>query len=284
MQLATMQTRQQANKAEQKPHNGRWSIYLCFVLMSVLTLSPARASAQILRGIVHDSTGKPIPDVSLRFVRAGTSARTNVNGEFTLRGVATGVDTLLARLIGWRPLQIAFNLEGQSELNWSFVLERQPEMLDTVVATTRRECPMFSYTAFLCRSSSRLGYKRTAAQLAELRPRYWADLFDGLPGLRRISNGAGDFTIEPTTGWRCLVELIDGRPVGLSGRVSFTPDAVIGLEYYPSYAEVPEEYRRYAWEPLRLTPGNISSFTATCGVVVYWIKGVPLNDSVPPSR
>jgi hypothetical protein len=99
---------------------------------------------------------------------------------------------------------------------------------------------MFNYEAFLCRSRSAVGYKRNADELAPLRPRYWADLFDRLPGVRRLSNGAGDVTVDPTIGWRCRVELIDGRPLGLIGRVYVTPNAVIGMEYYPSHAEVPE--------------------------------------------
>lgn len=253
--------------------------------MSVVLLLAATpwssAHAQLLRGVVHDPQGRPLPEATVRLVRSGVSARTDAQGAYSLRVTVTGADTLLVRLIGWKPVQLVFEFDGGADLNWSIPLERQPRVLDTVRTTADRECPMFNFEAFLCRIRSPVGYKRSAVELAQLRPRYWADLFDGLPGVRRIGNGAGDFTVEPTIGWRCLVELINGRPVGLSGRVYFGPDAVVGLEYYPSYADVPEPYKRYAWEPLRVMPGNISSHTATCGVVVYWIRGVPMSDSVP---
>jgi hypothetical protein len=263
-----------------RSHVTRLRRLLCVALL--LTATPwTSAHAQMLRGVVHDPQGRPLPDATVRLVRSGVSARTDAQGEYSLRVSVAGADTLLVRLIGWRPVQLVFEFDGVSDLDWSIPLERQPRVLDTVRATADRECPMFNFEAFLCRSRSAVGYKRNAEELAQLRPRYWADLFDGLPGVRRIGNGAGDFTVEPTIGWRCLVELINGRPVGLSGRVYFTPDAVIGMEYYPSYAEVPEVYRRYAWEPLRVMPGSISSHTATCGVVVYWIRGVPMSDSSP---
>lgn len=249
------------------------------VILALAALPCSTVSAQQLRGMVHDSLGHPLADVSVRLLRSRTSARTNALGEFSVRSTIPGTDTLVLRLLGWHPAQLLFEFDGTTDLNWQIVLSRQPQLLESVVATADRVCPMTTYEAFTCRGKSSRGYKRDVVELMQLRPRYWADLFDGLPGVRRISNGAGDFTVEPTTGWRCLVELINGRPVGLTGRVYFTPDVVIGLEYYPSYADVPEEYRRYAWEPLRLTPGNISSFTGTCGVVVYWIKGVPMSDS-----
>lgn len=252
------------------------------LVLSLAALPISAAQAQQLRGVVHDPQGRPLPEATVRLARSGASTRTDAQGMFSLRVTVTGADTLLVRLIGWQPAQLVFEFDGVSDLNWSIPLERQPRVLETVRTTADRECPMLNFEAFLCRSRSPLGYKRDAAELAQLKPRYWADLFDGLPGVRRIPNGAGDFTVKPTIGWRCLVELVDGRPIGQSGRVYFTPDAVIGMEYYPTYAEVPEEYRRYAWEPLRVMPGNISSYTATCGVVVYWIRGVPLSDSVPP--
>ncbi len=259
-----------------------WSIVAA--LLAQTALLPSGAEAQTLRGIVHDSAGRPLSPVTVRLLRSGVSALTNAQGEFSLRGSVSGTDTLLVRLIGWRPVQLTFNFDGETDLNWSITLEKQLATMDAVVTTAARVCPMVTYEAFRCRSQSSVGYKRDYAELAALRPKYWADLFDGLPGVRRIPNGAGDFTVESTAGWRCLVELLDGRPLGLTGRVYFTPDVVIGMEYYPTYAEVPEEYRRYAWEPLRVTPGNISSQVATCGVVVYWIKGVPMSDSSKPNR
>lgn len=252
------------------------------VLSAILVLPVATGAtldAQQLRGMVIDSLGRPLPDATARLLRSGDVTRTGERGEFTLRSSVSGPDTLLVVLVGWQPARVLFEFSGRTDLNWSVTLSRLPSVLDTVVATAERRCPMFTYAAFTCRSRSSVGYKRSAAELAALRPRYWADLFDGLPGVRRISNGAGDFTVEPTTGWRCLVELLNGRPLGQTGRVYFTPDVVIGMEYYPSYQEVPDVYRRYAWQSLRIPPGSISSFTGTCGVVVYWVKGVPMSDT-----
>jgi hypothetical protein len=51
------------------------------------------------------------------------------------------------------------------------------------------------------------GTVRDSAEFAALKADWDADLFDGIPGLRRSGHG-----VQSVTGWRCFGRLVNGHP------------------------------------------------------------------------
>lgn len=148
-------------------------------------------------------------------------------------------------------------------------------MLQTV--TTRVDvdsCDPSSLAGFECRRLAGEGMYRDAGQIRALRPEHWADMFDGMPGLRRVMVAAPqgrEWRVEARPS-RCLVELWNGQPKmellpdelgGFPPDMMWRPVDVVAIEYYDEYRKIPARYKSYV-----LAPGMQS-----CELVIYWLRG-----------
>ena len=78
------------------------------ILISLILLLPAHSalSAAVLKGTVRDAeTGEPLPGANVYLENADRGASTGLDGEFEIRGVAGGSDTLAASYIGYEELR-----------------------------------------------------------------------------------------------------------------------------------------------------------------------------------
>jgi len=95
------------------------------------------------------------------------------------------------------------------------------------------------------------------------------DLLRGVPGIYVLRAGAGESVPRSTRGWRCMVLLLDGRPVQLvfadGGRRDLHhiigPRDVKAVEVYREFDEVPREFRR-----------EVQRGGGNCGAVLYWTR------------
>jgi len=234
---------------------------------------PQTVNAQQLRGVVRDSQARPLAGAEVILSSNGDRVRSDSLGRFLLAFPSRAVDTLRVRLIGYRPAERRLSTADVATA-LVVVLSRYPQMLDTVRARTDQDrCTRDALSGFECRRAAGRGLFRDAGQLRALRPQTWADMFDGMPSVRRVPrNGPNGFDVRVGVApSRCLVELWNGQlPMTKEIDMPFAPDEswspndVIALEMYAEYRDVPGPYRGAAWPVDSSQP---------CVLVIYWLRG-----------
>ena len=248
------------------------------LLLVVLLAIPSRAQAQsgVVKGVVTDTVGRPLENVEVTSINAKRTARTDKDGRFTLARLPFGQQLIMARLPGYQPSDRAVNMLDNSAPELNFKLRRVVQALDTLRIVSHDGCPAYDIGGFECRRRAGIGQFRGADELAALRSYYWADMFDGLPGLRREiardSTIGQDWRVASMTGWRCLMEGWNGRH-RTAAEENIRPDQIVAIEHYDSYEKVPAAYKRLAWPNGQDKP---------CALVMYWTRGFLDHESRRP--
>lgn len=201
----------------------------------------------------------------------GQRVRTDSTGAFVIRGLRPGRHQLQVRKIQYRFHESAFVIRS-SIVEVSVVLTRLQPMLDTVRARVdQNTCAPSSLDGFECRRLAGIGFFRDAGEIRSLRPEHWADMFDGMPGIRRVMVPGPygyEWRIMPQPS-RCLVELWNGQlPMQLAAPElgGFPPDRiwrpidVVAIEYYDRRWKIPARYHAYVQPPCDQ-------------LVIYWLRG-----------
>lgn len=226
----------------------------------------ASAQAGTVRGVVTDTTGRPLADVEVMSVNAERSTRTGRDGKYTLTRLPFGQQLLIARIPGYQVGQAPIKMLDDNTPTADFRLRRVVQAIDTVRIVSHDGCSPYDLGGFDCRRRAGIGQFRSTEELAALRPRYWADMFEGLDGLKRIPlhrpNEPPDWTVRSTTGWSCLRESWDGRDKSAADE-RIRPQDIVAIEHYDLYEKVPASYKRLAWPQGQNRP---------CALVVYWTR------------
>lgn len=255
-----------------------YPVLLSLVLVALLLGVPsreARAQPGTLRGQVVDSAGRPMRDVEVISINSKRSTRTGRDGRFILTRLPFGQQLVMARLPGFRAGQEVVNMLDENTPPVTFTLGRVVQVIDTVRITSHDGCAAYDFEGYECRRRAGIGQFRSAEEIKALRPDYWADMFEGLPGLRRESYFnpiiGRDWTVAATTGWRCLAEGWNGRhKTAADERVM--PEDIVAIEHYDLYEKVPAAYKRLAWPRDQEKP---------CALVMYWTRGFIENQKRP---
>lgn len=242
---------------------------LAAALLPLLALVPARLTAQqgVLRGVVTDSAGQPLRGVEVLAIQTERSTRTDAQGRYVLTRLPWGQSVVMARSPGYRAVESVIQIGDDNQATANFRLNRAIQLIDTLRITSHDGCAAVRFAGFECRRRAGIGQFRGPEELGALRPDYWSDMFDGLTGLRKVPYtnqqlGRLDWTVMPTTGWRCLMEIYNGRE-RTARETLVTPSDIYAIEVYDVYERVPEPYRRFAWPGESRTP---------CTLIVYWTK------------
>jgi hypothetical protein len=212
---------------------------------------PAAAFAQPdpigqARGVVVDSAGHPVESVEISALTVGRFARTDSAGRFSIGGLIAGRNQLLVRRLGWRAVDTMVAIDPRAPLDLRVVLARLPQNLQAVHVVSQDECPTRTLEGFDCRRRAGFGAFRDSAEIAALKPVCAADIVYGMEGLRRVP-GIPCPRFVPTTGWRCIRTLVDGRLMtGANGPPALMSDYV-GVEFYADYKTAPEWYKQFAF-------------------------------------
>jgi hypothetical protein len=240
-----------------------------------------------VRGTVRDSAGHPLDSIEVYVMTSGQSARTDAAGRYFLSNLLDGPTRLRVRHVGWKPVDTVLVLERRRSMTVDFRLTTRVSLLDTIrVSTSQDNCAPRNFYGFNCRRRAGVGVFRDSAELAALKPDWDADLFDGIPGLRRDGHD-----VKSVTGWRCLGRLINGRPPSPIDIVDFNrtdwAQHVRAIEFYAHGDDVPAWYRIYAFaEANRTQPAATGQFVRggainyrqpslpgrSCALIVYWTK------------
>lgn len=253
-------------------HTTRWRpvcLAAALLLAALLAVPCARAAAQsgVIRGTVTDTAGRPLRDVEVFSINTKRSARTGDDGRYALARLPWGQQVIMARLPGYRHSEKAISMLDRSTPELDFVLSQMVQLIDTVRITSHDGCAAYDVAGFECRRRAGIGQFRGEEEIAALRPIYWADMFEGLEGFRRAPIRSPiigqDWTVESTTGWRCLMEGWNGRHKTAADEIVLPKD-IVGVEHYEVYEKVPAAYKRLAWPSGQDKP---------CALVMYWTRG-----------
>lgn len=101
----------------------------------------------VVRGVVQDSSGRPLADAEVRALPGGPSVRTDAGGRFQLANVAAGEQRLLARHVGFQPDLNDITVEPGATVDVAFLLVSAPIRLDTIRVVERALVPLkYHYT------------------------------------------------------------------------------------------------------------------------------------------
>lgn len=242
----------------------------------MLLAMPGSLRAQGIRGTVEDSAGRPLAEADIIIGDGTLRTRSDELGAFQVARAGSGRVRVRVRLIGYLPLEATIRLLDDGWLDVQVILTRMPQLLDTIRITDTRLCTPNTLEGFECRrrAGDGRGMFRDAGEIRSLRPSAWADMLDGMPGLRREAKETPDgLDWRPMAPpGRCLVQIFNGEDPQFDGHVRRVPVLdlvhrdVVAIEYYRVYADVPENFKRYAW------PNGTGE---PCALIVYWLRIAP---------
>jgi hypothetical protein len=122
----------------------RWWTAACFA-----GLAPGVAGAQVVRGVVTDSTNRPISGAVVFLLDASSQSRaralSNERGEFRIAAPGAGTYTLRTLRIGFRPTTTRpIELKLGGEVSQNVVVAGLPITLDTIRVADRNACRAFT--------------------------------------------------------------------------------------------------------------------------------------------
>jgi hypothetical protein len=261
-------------------------------------IAPHAAGQTIHAAVVRGSSGEPLPEVLVRAQsedgRTVGAGFTRVNGVAVLRLREAGTFRLVAQRGGFNDASVGSVRVGEDgDVTVPVAMTPRPFNMDTVtvIAQLRSER---GRQAFNRRRVMGEGVYLDSDYLQQRNPREVADFLIGVPGIVMRPGREGAVPVS-TRGTRCMVTLIDGRPVpalmqpverdmmrnglnhltanprghmiydpaGRSLKRMVYPEDVVAIEVYREWNEVPLEYRQYAFTPQ--TPER-------CGAYLYWTE------------
>ena len=244
-------------------------------LFALLAAFPA--AAQSVRAVVTDAgTGAPLAEAMVRVLSPdgvlSGAAFTDASGTAGVRVRGMGTFRVAVERSGYRPTSV----EGVAVARGATVvvpvrMATLPLSMDTVVVVAQSPNER-GRGAFERRRAMGHGVFLDSAYIAQRYQgaRYPTDYLQGVPGIRLDRSGPrGEPRPQSLRGWRCMVLMMDGRPLELTLfdghrrtiQQILRPSDVVAMEVYREYDEVPPEFRKYAVQG----PYN-------CGMYIYWTR------------
>ena len=237
-------------------------------LVGVLAAAPPYARAQtIVRGVVVDSSGKPISEAALAIIAIHQATRTDDQGHFALPSVPKGDVEISVRRIGYEPLLVRFVVSGGPADSIRVVLAELPEVLDAVRVSAAERHRRQRIEDFYFRRARGLGTYFTREEILNRRASVPSDVLRTAKGIRVVrTSGGNGIRFNSATNARCIPMIwVDGQRAPGMEIDEISLNDIEGIELYNGPATTPAEF----WQ----------ANTAQCGTIVVWTRlpGVPDN-------
>jgi len=226
-------------------------------LLGVSALTPRATAQTVVRGVVVDSTGRPISEVAL-----GILTRTDDHGHFALPGVPAGEVEISVRRIGYEPQLVRFVVSGGPADSIRVEITELPEVLEAVKVSESERHRRQRIEDFYWRRARGLGTYFTREEILARRASVPTDVLRTAKGVRivRTPNGMGvrfDSAVSARSG--CIPTLwIDGQRAPGMEIDAIPLNDIEGIELYNGLSTTPAEF----WQ------GN----TPQCGTIVVWSR------------
>ena len=247
--------------------------------MVALAVSTGAAGAQgtrVITGIVRDTSGVPIPYVSIRL--DARLVATDDSGRFRLQVDPSKRLTLQIRRLGFAPTDLRIEAGTDTTVVLALIALTQTLPGRTVATTSvYRSLELHGFYRRLRDKESGInaGHFISVDDIEQRKPPRVTHLIDGLGGVRMARTGFGSSAclipnsdcIAPVGPNNCPITVyLNGtrlNPVRASNSFATGIDdlvgwsAVAGIEIYSSAGRVPPEYQR---------------LSGTCGAILIWTK------------
>lgn len=227
-------------------------------------VQPLRRGPAVLRGLVRDANRHaPLPDVQVTVLGTGLTTTADKQGAFTLAQLPLGTRMVVARKIGYVPVEQLVDLRPDTA-HVTFDVPTVKSVMDTVRIVANR-----TYAAdrngFYSRQRMGFGHHFDAEQIERLNTFATSSLLIRVPNVRISSSGLNrQVLISDGFGKFCSPPIyVDGFVQSdltvddLDGLVP--PDQIEGLEVYTRQGGVPPQFR----SPI---------LSAGCGAIVIWTQ------------
>jgi hypothetical protein len=216
-----------------------------------LAFGPAGSAARAVgtvSGRVEGVDARPIVGARIEVLRSGVAAVSREDGSFTLGGVATGTQLLIARQLGFDVLRTPVNVTSREPTTVTLTLGRVVNVMDPVLVVARANYTL-ERSGFSSRKRSGNGYYFNREDIDRRQPNYITNMLVNIPEMtvvqarggavvqrrRRVIGGAPSCT-------RLYVDGFEWRNLGPGDLDAINPADVIGLEVYPGQV-VPIQFR-----------------------------------------
>jgi hypothetical protein len=226
-------------------------------------LSSAAPAVGTVSGRVEGADSRPIAGARVEVLRSGIAAVSRDDGSFTLSGVPTGTQLLIARQLGFDVLRAPINVTSREPTTVSLTLDRVVNVMDPVLVVARANYAL-ERSGFNARKKSGTGYYFNREDIERRQPNYIANMLVNIPEImvaqerggavvqrrRRVIGGGASCT-------RLYVDGFEWRNVMPGDLDVINPADVIGLEVYPGQV-VPSQFR--------------DTFDRNCVTLVVWTQ------------
>ena len=224
--------------------------------------APLAAQAVLAGRTLSDSTKDPLAGVEVVLEKPASRVATDAQGRFSIGEIPWGVQTVIVRKIGYRPVHLRLTVAGDDTVEVDIPMKAaavELEPIEVTVSTVRRGMEDFAR-----RRLTGFGRFYDAKDLRRAGHRRLGDFFTNVPGVRVLRGGTRAVLMSSRTNCRMAV-VLDGMPLTGTGsrRISqdineFSLGQLDGIEVYASVAETPVELTRAGG--------------GSCGTVVLWTR------------
>jgi hypothetical protein len=232
-------------------------------LVGLLAVAPTPARAQtVVRGVVVDSSGKPVNEVTLGIIAIHQATRTDDHGLFAFPGVPKGEVDISVRRIGYQPLVVRFIVSGTAAESIRVVMAEVPAVLEAVTVSAAERHRRQRIEDFYWRRARGIGTYFTREEILSRRASMPSDILRTAKGIRFVRTAGGTgvrFSSATNMRTGCTPMLwIDGqRAPGME--VDEIPlNDIEGIELYNGASTTPPEF----WQ----------ANSVQCGTIVVWSR------------
>ncbi len=219
-----------------------------------------RSGHAVANGRIVNAADRPIAGANITVVGAVSTTVTDSSGNFNLRNLPSGTQTLVVRKVGFSPVTQPVDLTLREPRTVALTLQIAPPTLDPIKVTAAAQTGL-QKVGFEQRKKMGLGHFLTRDQIEGKLPTYMTDIFTTMPGIH-VDYSTGQPVLQGSrgVGGSCVNYVLDGVPYAeqTPGDLNdfMRPTEVEAVEVY-SDVDTPAEYSK---------PGT------SCETVVIWTK------------
>jgi hypothetical protein len=230
----------------------------------LLTGLPAPLAAQaVLTGrTLSDSTKAPISGVEVVLEKPASHVESDAEGRFTVGEIPWGIQTVVVRKIGYRPVRLRLTVAGDDTVQVDIRLETAAVELPPIEVTASTVRP--GMEDFARRRLTGFGKFFDSKDLRKADFRRVGDFLASVPGIRVVGSGTRAVLVSSRSNCPMAVWLDGVRLTGSGSRRipqdinEFSLNQLDGIEVYAGTGQTPVELT---------TAGG-----GSCGTVVLWTR------------
>lgn len=215
-----------------------------------------------LSGRVVNAADRPLAGANVEVFGAASKTQTDSSGNFLLRNLPSGTQTLVVRKLLFAAVTQPVDLSTKAVASAKVIMQTAPPVLPTVAIKATGAAKGLQDVGYDRRKKMGLGKFMDRQQIEEKIPTYMTDIFTTTPGIRvDYSSGQPVLTgTRGTSGNGCVNYVVDGSPYSEASPGDINdfmhPNEVEAVEVY-SDVDTPAEYAK---------PGT------SCTTILIWTK------------